>query len=218
MAWQALLAPALGILLSPFGIIPAILLQFSPRPRASGLAFLVGWAGGILAGFLLAAGLSDRLGGAAAGPWLARVQLLAGVGLMTLGAVRWRQRKPDGGAIPAWMAGLADSRPSGALRLGLLLSLANPKVLLLAIGAGLLVAGAGLGAGGGLVAAGLGFALCASLGVGLPLLLPILLGARVLEPMDRGRQWLIVRNDAITALLLLGFGALLVAKGLPALA
>lgn len=213
----ALLAPAMGIALSPFGIIPAILLQFTATPRANGAAFLVGWSTGVLAGFLLAAAASDAVSGLGSGAALDWLRLVAGVALLMLGLWRWRQRKAAAGAMPGWMAGIADSNPRGALRLGVVLSLANPKVLLLAAGAGLAVSGGGGAPGSGLVGAGLLFAAASALLVALPLLLPLLFGRAVLAPLDRARQWLIAHNGAITAAMLLAFGILLVMKGAGAL-
>lgn len=39
---------ALGVALSPFPVVPAILLLFTPRAKATAGAFLAGWAAGIL--------------------------------------------------------------------------------------------------------------------------------------------------------------------------
>ncbi|MCU1679158.1 MAG: hypothetical protein JWM93_3916, partial [Frankiales bacterium] len=40
---------ALVVALSPLSIIPAVLVLHSPRPRPTGLAFLVGWLLGLVA-------------------------------------------------------------------------------------------------------------------------------------------------------------------------
>ena len=216
MTASALLAPVLGIALSPFGLIPAILLQFTPQARANGAAFLAGWSGGIFGAFLLAAALSDLLADGSAGSWIDWLRLLAGAALLGLGAMTLL-RDRQAGAMPAWMAGLADSRPPGALRLGAMLSLANPKVLLLAASAGLMVAGGDRTLGTGLLAAGFGFAAAASLLVAMPLALQLLFGPRALNPLDRARQWLIANNSAVTAAMLLLFGLLLIQKAAPAL-
>ena len=49
---------ALVVALSPLSIIPAVLVLHTPRPRPTGLAFLVGWLLGILV-------KEDRWGGGA---------------------------------------------------------------------------------------------------------------------------------------------------------
>ncbi|MFN3371474.1 MAG: GAP family protein [Sphingomonadaceae bacterium] len=207
------LGPALAIAASPFGLIPAILLLFTPAARANGGAFAAGWFGGVLAGFLVAAAGSEwlgTLGGGPLGPWL---RLLAGLALMGLAARQWRQRGAEA-RQPVWMASIADSTPARSLRLGLLLSLANPKVLLLSLAGGLGAAGSGLAAGDGLVGAAFLFAAVASLPAGLPLAARLVGGERVMAPLDRARQWLIANSGPITAAVLGAIGLLLAARAL----
>ncbi|MBP9535735.1 MAG: GAP family protein, partial [Pseudoxanthomonas sp.] len=130
---------AMAIALSPFAIIPAIVLLLTPRPRAAGGAFLLGWllGVGIASGITVATALpaSDATGPSA---WVAWARLALGATLLVLGIVRWRGRS-RAGASPAWLQGIQDATARRALGLGLMLSLANPKVLLLAIAGGLAI-------------------------------------------------------------------------------
>lgn len=204
------LAPAIGIAASPFGIVPGILLLFTPSPRASSGAFLLGWAAGVLAGFLLAAWASGLLDVRESGPLFAPLRLLAGGALLWLAARQWRSRaNPE---MPGWMANLAKSTPPASLRLGLLLSLANPKVLLLAAAGGLSAAGSSA-----LLRSALAFAAIASLLVAAPLVLHLVAGERMMGPLGRARDWLVRHNGAIVAIVLAVIGAKLMTTGLEAL-
>jgi threonine/homoserine/homoserine lactone efflux protein len=207
-----LLAPALGIALSPFGIIPAILLLFTPAPRANAGAFLGGWVAGVLAGALAGAALGDLLAARTPGPWLARVHLAAAAALLGLAVRQWARRGDT--AMPGWMARIGEARPRDAARLGMLLSLANPKVLLLAVSAGLAIVGSGAVPGQGLLRAALLFTAGAATTVALPLAVHLLAGPRVLQPLGRARGALVRHNGAIGAAVLAVIGLALLSKGL----
>ncbi len=126
---------ALGIAASPFPVVPAILLLFTPRPRATGGSFLAGWVVGIVGvcGVLsaLASVIERNEETPAWAPW---TRLGLGVLLIMLGVQQWLKREKQ--TDPAWMRALNEATPATALRLGLLLSAANPKVLLLAAAGG----------------------------------------------------------------------------------
>ena len=202
MALAAAMAPAaLAIAASPFGIVPAILFLFTPRARAEAAAFLLGWALGIAVGFLLAALAAIWLEGWETGPALPWVKRALGVGLLAL-ALRNVLRRNQAAEAPGWMRGIETATPVGALRLGLLLSLANPKVLLLALSAGALAVEAGLGIGSGLAMAALLFAAAASATVAAPVVAYLLAGERVLRPLSRLRDWLVANNSLVVAAVL----------------
>lgn len=207
-----LVAMAAGIALSPFGIIPAILLLFTARPKAAAAAFLFGWAGGVALAFFLATLLAGFLQQPEQPPaWIAWARSAFGLLLLLLAGRQWARRHAAA-AAPAWMVALSAADPRTALRYGGLLTIANPKVLLLALGAGL-SAGPGLTSAQALLAAG-AFALAASLSVAAPLVLYALFGERMLRPLGRARAWLESNNAAIMAVVLLAFGILLLRKGL----
>ena len=201
--------PALGIAASPFGVVPAILLLFSPRPRASAGAFLGGWALGVLGGFLLGALASELMVAREPGLW--RGPLLAAVGLVLLALAGRQWRNRHSAEVPAWLDGLAEYAPRNAFRLGLLLSLANPKVLLLAVAGGLAVPEAAY------IGPAFVFVALACATVALPLLLHLSAAERVMAPLGRARDWLIRHNGAIVALVLAVIGAKLLTNGLNAL-
>lgn len=203
---------ALAIAASPFPIIPAILLLFTARPRASGLSFLAGWFLGVLLAttvFVALAGVVEV--GDETPAWASWARLLLGTALLVLGLSRWRSRH-ERTETPAWMASLDGATPASALRLGLLLSAANPKILILAAAAGIAIGSAGL-PGADVVGAIAVVTVIGSLSVALPVVLYLLGGERVLEPLGRARGWLERNNAAVMAVVITVIGVLLALKG-----
>src|SRR5919198_797935 len=96
---------------------------------------------------------------------------------------------------------------------GAVLSGANPKNLLLIVGASVTIAQAGL-SGGQTAIAFTVFAVLASLTVLVPVLAYLLLGERATRVLDQLKTWLSHNNAAVMAVLLLVFGAVLLGKGI----
>jgi len=133
--------------------------------------------------------------------------------LLLVGVRLWLRR--DGKAEPAWLRSLAGIVPARALRLGLLLS-ANPKTLLLAVAGGLAIGAAELSVAGTVVAIAV-FTGLAVVTVALPLLLHVLLGARILSALGRAKDWLTAHNATVTAVALVVVGILLTVQGITGL-
>jgi threonine/homoserine/homoserine lactone efflux protein len=203
---------ALAIAASPFPVIPAILLLFTARPRATGLSFLAGWSTGVLlatAAFVLLAGVVEVSEETPA--WASWARLALGAVLVVLGVSRWRYRS-EKTETPAWMAALDDATPRSALRLGFLLSAANPKILLLAAAAGIAIGSAELPAGDTALAVAV-VTVIGSLSVAVPVLLYVARGEGVLAPLGRARTWLERNNAAVMAVVITVIGVLLLLKG-----
>lgn len=207
---------ALAIAASPFPIIPAILLLFTERARATSAAFLLGWIVGIAFAVTCFTLVSEFIEVADHPPlWASAARLLLGIALLVLGARQWltRRRREE---LPAWMRAIDSSTPASAARLALLLSVANPKILLLCAGAGLTIGSSGE-AGGAIVAWIAVFTAVAALTVAVPVALYALLGSRVLGPLGAVRSWLQHNNATIMAVVILVIGAMLAIKGASAL-
>ncbi|MGD9956180.1 MAG: GAP family protein [Candidatus Nanopelagicales bacterium] len=203
---------ALGIAASPFPVIPAILLLFTDRARAAAWSFLLGW----IVGIALAAGVFTLLAEVVdqtqdTPTWAAWLRIVAGVALIAYGVKQWLGR---GAASeqPAWMRSISSATPASAFRLALLLSAANPKVLLLAAAAGLAIGSDDFTAQGDAIAVVL-FTLVASVSVAVPVLAYTVLGERVLGPLGVARDWLERNNAAVMAVVLVVIGLLLLQKG-----
>lgn len=204
---------ALGIAASPFPVIPAILLLFTSRPRTSSSAFLAGWFLGVGGAALVFVALSEVVDAGRDTPvWASWLRVVLGALLVAYGVTQWLGRAADA-EQPPWMRSIETATPRSALRLALLLSAANPKVLLLAAAAGLVIGADDLTTAGDVVAVLL-FTLVASLSVAIPVLSYAVLGERVLPPLARARDWLVRNNSAVMAVVLVLIGLLLLQKGL----
>lgn len=213
---EALVA-ALGIAVSPFAVVPAVLLLFAPRRAAASAAFGAGWLTGITAVALAALLLADLLTLPDVAPrWVVWVRVALGAALVLLGAVRLLRRGASP-TQPGWLTTLEQATPRAALRVGLVASVPNPKVSLLAVAGGFAL-GASI-SGGTLVevAAVVAFGLVASSTALLPALALAVAGDRVLQPLGRVKDWLVARLDLVMSVILLVIGAVLLAKGIPAL-
>ena len=134
---------------------------------------------------------------------------------MVLGVRQWRSRHEEQPA-PAWMQSLESATPRSAARLSVLLSLANPKILLFSAAAGMTI-GAAETTGTESVVAVVVFALAASVTVALPVLAHVVLGDRATAPLRRANDWLTENNATIMAVVLLVIGALVLGKGVSGL-
>ena len=213
-----ILGLAAGVAVSPLPIVAMILMLATPRGRANGSLFGVGWLAGLAvlgAVVLLLAGPADASEDGDPAVWTGWLKLV----LALLLAVRqWRSRPAPGAPaqLPKWMAGLDKLKPGGALGLGALLSAANPKNGGLTIAAAATIAGAGLAGGEQAVALAV-FVLIGSIGVFAPLIVYLVAGARAAETLDTWRTWAADHNAAIMAVLFLVLGVKLVGDGIAVL-
>jgi threonine/homoserine/homoserine lactone efflux protein len=212
---------AAGVAVSPLPIVAIILLLATPRGRANGSLFAVGWLVGLCvlgAVVLLLAGPADASDGGQPAAWTGWLKLLLGVLLLLLAARQWRARPAEGAEpeMPKWMAGLDRLRPGQALGLGALLSAVNPKNGGLTIAAAASIAGAGLAGGQQAVALAV-FVLVGSVGVLAPLVLYLIAGERAARTLDGWKTWAGDHNAAIMAVLFLVFGLKLVGDGIAVL-
>lgn len=209
-------ALAFGIAASPFAILPAVLLLFSPRPRASALAYLLSWFLSIAVVTMIFASLSGVVGSSDAPPdWLAWVRIVAGIGLIGLAVQQWWTR-PATPKTPRWMEKLQSATPRSASGLAFLMSIANPKILLLAVVGGVDIGGAGWSLSTQLLVIGI-FAAVASITVALPVAAHMVAGPRALEPLSRVKDWLIRNNVAVVAAVFLVLGVGLISNGVAGL-
>jgi Sap, sulfolipid-1-addressing protein len=216
-----MLVAAVGIAISPIGVVPAILLVVSARGRANGVAFLVGWAAGIaVAGavLLVVAGAADASDGGAPATWVSWLKLVLGVGLLALALkqVRGRPRGEEEPVMPAWMGAIDAFTPPKAAGTGALLSAVNPKNLVLVAAGAAAIAETGISAGGQ-VAALLVFTAVGSLGVAAPVVYSLALGDRAREPLGRLQVWAARNGPLILAVILLLVGVKLIGDALVAL-
>ena len=211
-ALALVLPAALAVALSPFPVVPVVLLLLTPRARVTAGSFLLGWVlgvGGAAAAFALLASVVER---GETPTWASWLRLVIGLALVALGVRKWGRRSAAS-KPPGWMASLSEAGPGKALRLALLLSLANPKVLLLSAAAGLTIGGTDVTTGQS-VAVVAAFTAVASLTVALPVVLHLVLGRRMVGALNRTKDWLLAHNVALIAVVAIAIGLLQISKGL----
>ena len=205
------LAYGVGVALSPLPIVAVVLMLATPRARSNGPSFLVGWllGMGIVGGIVLAvSGGADASSGGAPADWVGWLQLVLGVLLLLVAARQWRGR-PQGDEtpeVPKWMRALDTFTPPKALGAGAVLSGANPKNLLLTVGAAAAIAETGASTGAEITALVV-FILIGSLGVGAPVAIYFAMGARSEHILGSLNEWMSRNNAAVMAVLCLVIGA-----------
>ena len=213
----AMLPLALVVGLSPLPVMPAVLLLMTPRPGASCTAYLLGWLAALTALVSLAVLL-----GRATDPepvpeeGVGWVQVVTGVAFLAMAGVKWLRRPAPEQAKepPKWRSALGTYTPRQSARLGAALAGANPKNLVLALAAGAEIAVFVDEPGARLVGVA-AFVLVGSIGVATPMAAALVLGARAEPMLSRVDSWLSRHGTALTVVVLVVLGVLLVVKGLP---
>jgi hypothetical protein len=208
---------AIGVAISPIPLIAVILMLFTPRAKANGSAFLLGWVAGLAA---LAAVVYFVLDAADAGSdqsasdSTSTVKVVLGVVLLVLALRKWRHRPAPGAepTMPKWMSQVDRFTPVRAAGLGVVLGAVNPKNLALTVGAAAGLAQLDEATGDAIVGLVV-FLVIASSTTALAVAYRVLGGERSQASLDRARTWLLAHNDAVMTVLLLVFGVLLVADG-----
>lgn len=218
-AFGAVLPVAVAVALSPFPIIAVVLVLLSPAGRSAGLAFLAGRVVGVAAIVLIVSTISDLMERSDdTSPAVAVLRILVGAALVLLAVWKWRgrPRTDDDATLPGWMSKVEGSSPAGAARLAFLLSVANPKELLLGVGAGITIGSAGLPLADTLTVAA-GYTAIACAGVAGPVVAFVVAGERIRGRLNEARALLVRHNEAIMSVVLLVIGAALIGGGLAAL-
>lgn len=209
---------AVGVAISPVPIIGVILMLSTPRARANGPAFILGWLAGILvvgAIVLLVAGGAGVGDSGQPSDGVSLLKLVLGLLLLLVAVRQWRGR-PRGDqepTMPGWMDTIDAFTAPRAAGFGILLSAVNPKNLLLIVGGAAAISQTGVSNGaqaGALVV----FALIASLGTGTPLAIYFALGERSRSILAELKEWMSHNNAAIMAVICLIVGAKLLGDAL----
>lgn len=212
---------AVGIALSPLPIIAVVLMLTSRNARVNGPMFVLGWLAGlgIVGAIVLAlAGAGNASQSGSPATWVSWVKIVLGV-LLLLVALRQFQGRPHGDdepQMPKWMATIENTNPAAAAGLGVVLSAANPKNLLLAVGGAAAIAQTGI-PGSQQALAYLIFALIGTLGVGIPVIIYFAMGERSERLLAGLKDWMSAHNAVIMAVLCLIIAAKLIGDGISSL-
>ena len=212
-----LLPLALGVAISPVPIIAAILMLLSPQSKSTSVGFLIGWVAGIVASvtlFTLLSSLIPEGDGGGSRPAPGVIKILIGLALVILAVRQWRSRPENGAAdLPGWMAGIDSMTAGSSTVVGLRLSVVDPKNLVLMIGTGVAIGGAGLTVGV-VTAVIVVFTIIAASTVLIPVVGYLLAPGHLRKLLERVRVWLAQNNAATMAVLLFVLGIVLVGKGI----
>ncbi|HSP53343.1 MAG TPA: GAP family protein [Cryobacterium sp.] len=215
-AFGTALPVAVAVALSPFPILAVVLVLLSPAGRSAGLAFLAGRVVGVALVVAAFAAISDLIVRSDdVSPMAAAARVLVGASLVVLAVWKWPgwTRTERVAELPGWMGALEGSSPGRASRVAFLLSVGNPKELLLGVGAGITIGGAGLPLGPTLgVAAAYTVIACSS--VALPVVAFLVAPDRFRGRLEKLREVLVRHNAAIMSVVLLVIGAALIGGGL----
>ena len=209
---------AVAVLISPIPIIAAILMLLSPRAGSTSVGFMLGWLAGIVVAlvvFVVLSGVIPEPDDDASQPVAGTVKLVLGVLMLLIAVKQWRSR-PHGeeeAALPGWMAAIDGFTLGKALGLGFALSALNPKNLLMAASAGVLIGTADLPVGGVVVVVAV-FTLIAGASVAAPVVGYLVARDRMSAPLKALRVWLVHNNATVMAVLLLLIGVTMIGKGI----
>jgi threonine/homoserine/homoserine lactone efflux protein len=212
-----LLPIAAAVALSPIPIVAVILVLTSAKGRVNGTAFALGWIVGLSAVSIVVVavtgGASDADSATATGVEWGKV--LLGLLLVSMAHRQWRKRPKAGEAaeMPAWMASLADLTAPKAVGLGLLVSAANPKNLILTAAAAATIAQAGLDAADETVAVVVIVVLSSVVVVGV-VVASLIAGPRADAPLASLREFMARNSATIMMVVLLLLGLKVLGEGL----
>jgi threonine/homoserine/homoserine lactone efflux protein len=215
------LSLGVGVALSPVPIIAVVLMLGTPRARANGPAFVLGWVAGLTAVgavVLLVSSGADASEGGEPADWVGVLKLALGLLLLLVAARTWRVR-PRGereGELPKWMQTIDRFTAARSVGFGALLSGVNPKNLLLTVGAAAAIAQTGVSAGEQAIALAV-FVVVGTLGPGIPVAIYFAMGERAERLLGELKAWMAEHNAAIMAVLCLIIAAKLIGDGVSGL-
>jgi threonine/homoserine/homoserine lactone efflux protein len=211
---------ALGITISPMPIIAAILMLLSPKAKGTSVGFLLGWVIGIVTAvtvFTLLASVLPEKDADASNPTAGWIKIVLGALLVLMACKQWRSR-PSGDVeppLPTWMKAIDTMTAVKGAGLGFLLSALNPKNLIMAAGAGVIIGGteASLETGAEVLSIAI-FTVIAAASVAVPVVAYLVASDKMARPLESMHQWLVKENATVMTVLLLVIGVAMVGKGL----
>ena len=194
----------------------------APKATGTSLGFLAGWLLGIVLATTLftvlasVVGLSSSSEPSKAASW---VKIVLGVLLLLVAGRQWQSRPKAGetATLPKWMAAIDTFTAGRAAALAFLLAAVNPKNLLLAASAGVIIAGAtDLSSGQDAVAIAF-FTVIAASTVAIPVIGYLAARDRMRQPLDSLHGWLVANNAGVMAVVLLVIGFVVIGQGVEGL-
>lgn len=208
---------AAAIAVSPLAIASVVLLLLSPRAKAASAAFVLGYAIAIAIVAAVAYSISLALPHNSEEISISAPLIVLGLGVLaTVLAVRQWLSRPKTGIepeTPGWMAKLDDVTPVSAFTMGAFFGGLKPKNLLLSVALGVELEAASTTIAESLVVLAVIIVLASS-PVIVPVIVSLVAGERIAEPLARLRAWMIEHNAAMVGAILLVVGVLLIGKAI----
>jgi hypothetical protein len=136
--------------------------------------------------------------------------------LLLVAAVRQLRGRARGGeeaSLPAWMGTIDRLNPTVVLGGGVVLGGVRPRSLLLVVGGAAAIAQTGIGGGQQAIAYAV-FAVIATIGVAVPVVIYFAMGERSAELLGRLKGWMRRNNAVILAVVLAVIGVTLIGDGI----
>lgn len=208
---------AAAIAVSPLVIASVVLLLLSSRPKAASGAFVLGFALAIVVVAAIAYVISLALPHNSDEVSLSAPFIVLGLGVlaMVLAVRQWRSRpgpeaEPE---TPKWMLKLEGVTPFSAFTMGAFFGGLKPKNLLLSVALGVELEAATTSTAESAIVL-LIVVVLGSSPVIVPVIVSVVAGDRIAEPLARLRAWMISHNSAMVGVLLLLIGVLFIGKAL----
>ena len=212
-----LLPFAVALALSAVPILATLFILLSPNRKRSALPFLIGSLIGI---FVVAAlcTLAAQAVPAARSPRrpdtvIGALEIIIGAALIVLAIFSFRRaRKRSNTPIPAWLKSSGSLGPWSSFGLALVLNI-RPKALLIAVAAGLTVRADAETLTDAVIALAIYTVIAAST-VLVPIIATIAAPERTEPKLIAGRDWMIRNGEAITSIIGVVIGVVIVGMGL----
>lgn len=207
---------ALAVAISSVPITATIVLLLSDGRSRSAAPFLIGWVLGMLitvtitslAAQAIPVGRTRRQADTALGV----IAIVVGLAIIVLAIVSWRRARKSPAEMPKWVSSIGALGPWRSSGVGFLLNL-RPKGLLLAIAAGLTIRADAVSVGNAVFAIVVYTVIGAST-VAVPIIATLAAPARMEPRLLRAREWLDTHGDALTNVILLFIGVVVVGTGI----
>lgn len=193
--------------------VAATLLLLDKKTRLTSIIFMLGWVLSITGVVILAEVLSEQPADqvSQSQPIWGAVRLALGAALVIMAIKKWiSSRKQQ--KIPAWMEKLSTMQPTQGFVLAFMLSVVNPKNLLLCISAGVTISAAVQypNSPWGFVVF---FVLLGTSTVVIPTLAYLVAPQYIHVPVEKVRTWVVDNNGLLVAGLLLFIGFMMIGNG-----
>ena len=221
-ALGVLLPLSLGVALSSVPIMAVVVILLSPRGRASGVGFLIGYfIGLVLVTMVFTIGLAylPRIQGHPRQPIVGTLEILLGavmIGYAVYGVRRTRRLAKNPSElppeVPIWLRRMAKLGPFQAFAVGIILNL-RPKALVLAIAAGLAISASGAKLTEALVVTGVYVVIGCST-VAVPVVVVFAAPERAGTILKRMRTWIERNSHLVSSVVILMVGVVLIGDAL----